>query len=450
MDIKNLGNILGKSIKNYDEDVFESVENLRNLGREWRNPEGNKAAFEQMVSDVKKFDAKKLLGISRSFSNFLALTNSADNHHRIRRLRHSLLASGSPLGLWPKEDSSAGSIRRLLASGVSPERVESALLSQRVELVLTAHPTEVNRRTMLRKHGRIEELLQLLDNKQLTGFDERQASAQLAAEVSSIWDSDDLRRAKPSPVKEAKVGLAIVENVLWHSVPSFLRKLDDVVKEELKLSLPLDWAPIKIASWMGGDRDGNPNVTPAITREVSMLSRWLGATLFKADITYLHSSLSLKSSSDELKAVTKGAREPYRAVLKGLENRLQATIEWTTSCLNESTKDNLPKHYSNDPDHHFKPITKSSDLMEPLLMLHRSLIATGKTEIADGALVDTIRRLAAFGMALMPLDIRQESSRHTEALVILLELKRINYSNYLLLLGFNFSFFGSRVICSMG
>ena len=210
-----------------------------------------------MVENVKKYDAQTLLRISKTFSNFLALANSAENHHRIRRLKESLLEEKSPYGLWPKEDSCAGSIRRLVSNdGVSAGQIMDALKSQKLEIVLTAHPTEVNRRTLLRKHRRVKSILEKLDNESsLSTFDKKKLETELKAEILSIWETDDLRRSKPSPVDEARSGLAIVEQVLWDAVPSFIRKLDDVVKGELKQSLPLDFAPVKIASWMGGDRD---------------------------------------------------------------------------------------------------------------------------------------------------------------------------------------------------
>jgi phosphoenolpyruvate carboxylase len=213
-------------------------------------------------------------------------------------------------------------------------------------------------------------------------------------------------RSKPTPVDEAKGGFAIVENVLWEAVPTFLRKLNDVVEKSTGSPLPLTIAPIKLASWMGGDRDGNPNVTPAITLEVCMLSRWMAATLLINDLKNLRSELSLKSGSAELVEFTKGAYEPYRFVLKGLENRLSSTLEWTMQQIKPDGK-----VLSSVP-----PLVHNVDIMEPLLLLHRSLLETKNAHVANGKLVDVIRKVAVFGLQLMPLDIRQESTRHTEAL----------------------------------
>ena len=176
---------------------------------------------------------------------------------------------------------------------------------------------------------------------------------------------------------------------------------------ELGKSLPLDVSPIKLASWMGGDRDGNPNVTPEITYEVCNLSRETAARLFLDDIRHLKKELSVRNASSEVKKFTKNAREPYRFVLNDLEMRLEKTMDWAISSRYASS---IQKYDENEI------ITESSQLMEPLQMLHRSLIDQGLSDIADGLLIDTIRRVASFGLAMLPLDIRQESNRHSEAL----------------------------------
>jgi len=393
--------MLGNIIQSHDRDVYEAVERLRPLGRQWRKE--NPAALNEMVKEVKTYSPAKLLGVSRAFTHFLALSNSAENHHRIRRLRDGLKTS--KYGLSPKGESSAGAIDRLVNSlKISKDTILSSLSSQSVEIVLTAHPTEVNRKTMLQKHQRIKEILESMDRSDLIPFEQAKLAKELQSEIVSIWESDELRRSKPTPVDEARSGLAIVEDVLWHAVPSFLRKLDDISINELGKPLPLDIAPIKIASWMGGDRDGNPNVTPAITFEVSTLSRLLAAKLFRKDIVALKEELSIRSASAEVVAAANGAREPYRAILLNLEKRLDATISW----LEQGGGGATPRRGD--------AVTVTSEIMSPLIMMHKSLVATGHKEVADGPLVDTIRRLAAFGLSLMPLDLRQESTRHTEAL----------------------------------
>ena len=404
-NVKMVGAMLGEVIKNEDSQVYESVEKLRNWGKEWRQEDGDKNAFDKIVEEVKTYDARRLMGVSRAFTHFLALSNSCENHHRIRRLRERTLGINNAPNL-PKVESTHNSLIKLKSEiNVTGKEIIKALESQCVEVVLTAHPTEVNRRTMLKKHKNVKALLEQLDYTHINAYEKRQIEKKLTAEIASIWQSDELMRKKPTPVDEARAGLAVVETVLWKAVPNFLRKLDDSLMQELNEKLPLHCAPIKLASWMGGDRDGNPNVTPTITLEVSLLSRWMAATLLKTDIADLRSELSLRSGSKELMDATNNAYEPYREVLKILEIKLGSTIEW----LNAKIAHKAPKSNS-------LPLVETSELMDPLLLLHRSLTETGNATIADGLLTDIIRRLAAFGLSLLPLDIRQESTRHSQAL----------------------------------
>jgi phosphoenolpyruvate carboxylase len=157
---------------------------------------------------------------------------------------------------------------------------------------------------------------------------------------------------------------------------------------------------------MGGDRDGNPFVTPSTTYQVSMMSRWTAATLFKADIARLRAELSLGAVSSEfLAAYPCKSAEPYREVLRGLNDRLDSTIAWTEEALG-----------GHPSRHTATPLKDTAQLLEPLLAIHKSLTEVGLGEIADGSLTDTIRRAQAFGLALLPLDVRQESTRHSEAL----------------------------------
>jgi phosphoenolpyruvate carboxylase len=133
-----------------------------------------------MVSEVKNYDANMLMGVSRSFSHFLALSNCAENYHKIRYLKSDLLASDTKYGLWTKEDSCAGTINHLLHDlKVSPNEIVNALKNQKVEIVLTAHPTEVNRRTMLTKQHKIVEILEECDRVDISKFDKMKLEKEL-------------------------------------------------------------------------------------------------------------------------------------------------------------------------------------------------------------------------------------------------------------------------------
>lgn len=166
--------------------------------------------------------------------------------------------------------------------------------------------------------------------------------------------SDEIRRSKPTPQMEAKGGMAIVETVLWDAVPSYLRKLNAQCVDSLgpAYQLPLDMTPIQFSSWMGGDRDGNPNVTPKVTYEVSLTQRLQAANLILKDISNLYDELAIcKGFSTEMLDLANHVKqspdrlEKYRRVLGFLQRRLQATIRW---CETELTHAANPATLSHD------------------------------------------------------------------------------------------------------
>lgn len=412
-DVKMLGQLLGAEIKR-DSGTFEHVEILRTLGRQWRvNADGPKseAAFTDMVNYVKGLDSTSLHGIARAFTHFLALANSAENQHRARRNREKILLSGSETALSLGFDSAASVIADLCKT-MLPSRVVDHLSTQTVDIVLTAHPTEVNRRTNLQKYERVRELLSLHDQREsMTLYEQREVIRKLQREITSIWGSDELARSKPTPVEEAQAGLEVVENVLWTAVPQFLAKLDADLQRLCGACLPPDVSPVKFSSWMGGDRDGNPNVTPKVTYEVSMMAKQRGAELFKKDILDLAGELSMRKANPELRSILPdGCQEPYRELLKTLAKRLDDTLVWTSYRLREIRGETLGSAPLPPP------IIDSKELIGPLMMIHRSLVECGYGDISDGSVKDITRRLKVFGLNLLTLDIRQESTKHTEAL----------------------------------
>lgn len=205
--------------------------------------------------------------------------------------------------------------------------IKKAVESLSLELVLTAHPTEITRRTLIHKMGEVNACLKQLDNKDLVDYERNQLMRRLRQLIAQSWHTDEIRKLRPSPVDEAKWGFAVVENSLWEGVPNYLRELNEQLEEHLGYKLPVDFVPVRFTSRMGGDRDGNPNVTADITRHVLLLSRWKATDLFLKDIQFLISELSMVDATPELMALVgeEGAAEPYRYLMKTLRSRLMAT-----------------------------------------------------------------------------------------------------------------------------
>ena len=288
-----------------------------------------------------------------------------------------------------------------------------------IELVLTAHPTEVTRRTLIQKYDAIADALARGDHDDLTATEREEVRQDLARLISEAWHTDEIRRSRPTPVDEAKWGFAVIEHSLWQALPQFLRRLDADVHGATGQHLDLRAAPVRIASWMGGDRDGNPNVTAPITREVLLLGRWMAADLYLRDIEALANQLSMHAASDELLAAAGNVDEPYRAVLKQLRTRLQATRDWAEQSLTAHVA--MPAEVLRELD----------DLRGPLELCYQSLLAFGLKRIANGPLLDTLRRVNAFGLGLVRLDIRQDAARHAQVFSELTEYLQLgNYAEW--------------------
>ena len=413
-DVRLLGDTLGKVIRAHEgRRVYDLVEEVRAKSKAAR---GGDAAADQ---DLRALLASLAVGdadaLARAFGEFLALANIAEQHDRVRRRRRRHVDKpgspqpGSPDDVLPK----------LIAQGVDARRVVEVLAAMRVELVLTAHPTQAQRRTVLQKHRRIAAALARRDRDDLVPDERDDAKETVLREITALWSTDEVRRAKPTPVDEARAGLVLFEQVLWDAVPRFLRSLDRATRRACGVGLPLDAAPVRFASWMGGDRDGNPNVTAAVTDEVCVLSRWMAASLWLEETRQLHDELSMATGSDELHARAGVAVEPYRALLKDVRARLAATkdrAERRVAALRAGESAGAAIHEDTVGPSTAAPYDDARELHDVLDLCARSLRETGCEAIADGRVADALRRVAAFGLVLAPLDVRQESAVHARAL----------------------------------
>ncbi|KAK1326560.1 Phosphoenolpyruvate carboxylase 4 [Acorus calamus] len=206
---------------------------------------------KQLASEISMLSLEEALMLARTFSHYLNLMGIAETHHRVRKARDVVHLSKSCDDIFNK----------LIQSGVPPEELYDTVCKQEVEIVLTAHPTQINRRTLQYKHIRIAHLLEYNERPDLSHEDREMLIEDLVREITALWQTDELRRHKPTPVDEARAGLHIVDQSLWKAVPHYLRRVSAALKKHTGRPLPLTCTPIKFGSWMGGDRDGNPTVT---------------------------------------------------------------------------------------------------------------------------------------------------------------------------------------------
>ncbi|MDF7679377.1 phosphoenolpyruvate carboxylase [Enterobacteriaceae bacterium ESL0689] len=395
--VSMLGKVLGDTIKEaLGENILDRVETIRQLSKSSRG--GNEASRQALLTTLQNLSSDELLPVARAFSQFLNLANTAEQYHSIAPADETASDQGVI----------ARTLRKLKTHPqLNEDLIKNALASLSLELVLTAHPTEITRRTLIHKMVEVNNCLKQLDNQSLSDHEHYQLMRRLRQLIAQSWHTDEIRKSRPTPVDEAKWGFAVVENSLWQGVPDYLRVLNEQLEENLNYQLPVDFVPVRFTSWMGGDRDGNPNVTARVTREVLLLGRWKAMDLFLKDVQLLVSELSMVECNDELRKLVgeKGYQEPYRYLMKKLRSQVMETQSWLEAQLKGQ---DLPPPKG--------LITQNQQLWQPLYACYKSLHACGMGIIANGELLDTLRRVKAFGVPLVRIDIRQESTRHSEAL----------------------------------
>ncbi len=407
-NVRLLGGLLGDAIRSQSGDaLFQMVEDVRRLSIAARSGlEKQNQALHQKLAGLSSDD---MYHLARAFNLFLNLSNIADQYEQLR-LHKALDWDGlDENSERPAYQSSFCKLNNkfasILESGVTPEKLYKTVCKLAIEPVLTAHPTQVSRRTVSNKYLRIENILEALDKPGLRDYHVVDLHAQLYRVITELWETDEIRRQKPTPLDEAKSGLVVFDQTLWDAVPQVLHTLSRVLQKHTQNRLPLDATPLRICSWMGGDRDGNPNVTPQITEQVICASRWKAAELYFIEIKALRDELSMNDCNAKLAAVVGDKHEPYRVLLKGLLKKLSRTMRHMENLLDDS---------SSSPKRNI--VHTRDDLLKPLMLCYNSLLDCDDDIIVDGRLTSIIRRVYAFGTISMPLDIRQEADRHTAAL----------------------------------
>lgn len=395
-NIHMLGDFLGETIRDAQgNEILDLIENIRVLSRASRA--GDEKSREQLLDILANISTENVIPVARAFSQFLNLTNIAEQFQTISR--HSQNAS---LG----ERSMGALFARLKEQNVPAEKVIETVEKLLIDLVLTAHPTEVTRRSLVNKHVEINRCLNRLEHNDLTDSETTKLKRRLMQLIALAWHTNEIRTQRPTPVDEAKWGMAVIENSLWKAVPDFCRQINFHLEKNFGVQHPVGLAPVRFSSWMGGDRDGNPFVTAQTTRKVLNMNRWKAAELFLEDLKFLADELSVIHCTPEFREKYGDHLEPYRVVAKELRAKLIKTVTYYGELL-----EGRATAISVD-----EILTKDEQLWEPLYDCYQSLHQCGMRIIANGALLDTLRRVRCFGLGLSRLDIRQESTRHAMAI----------------------------------
>jgi len=407
-----LGKILGIVVKEQEGTVlYNKIEEIRSLSKASRGTKNKKKIklnetkkFRRLISTINKLKPKESLVIARSFSKFLNFSNLAESLNSVHKIDEGNIQKIQGTNAFAiLEDA----IDRLLKQKfVSKEKFYQVAKSLKVDLVLTAHPTEVKRRTLIQKYTNVNNILEKFNKSRIfklknIKIETLAMEKNLHEEITSIWKTDELKRSKPKPTEEAQWGLAVIEDSLWNAVPKICSRFNESVEVYTGKKLPIDFSPLVFGSWMGGDRDGNPNVTAKTTEKVVLLSRWEAANLYEKEFTKIIQKLSMHECSKELKKKVGNSQEPYRDYLRPIRNKLKTTQQEIEIFLNEkkSLKESLL-------------VQSVSEIINPLKVVYNSLCKVNCKAIADGSVLDLLRRAYSFGLNLARLDIRQESKRH--------------------------------------
>lgn len=413
----------------HGEDLRETVQECYELSAEYEGKRDPKK-LEELGNVLTSLDPGDSIVVAKAFSHMLNLANLAEEVQIAYRRRIKKLKKGDFIdeNSATTESDIEETFKRLVGElGKSPQEVFDALKNQTVDLVLTAHPTQSVRRSLLQKHGRIRNCLAQLYAKDITPDDKQELDEALQREIQAAFRTDEIRRTQPTPQDEMRAGMSYFHETIWKGVPKFLRRVDTALKNlGINERVPYNAPLIQFSSWMGGDRDGNPRVTPEVTRDVCLLARMMAANLYFSQIEDLMFEISMFRCSDELRiradelhsSSRKDAKhyiefwkyipptEPYRVILGDVRDKLYNTRERSRQLLSHGVSD-IPEDST---------YTNLEEFLEPLELCYRSLCACGDRPIADGTLLDFLRQVFTFGLSLVRLDIRQESDRHTDVM----------------------------------
>lgn len=417
-DVHRLGDLLGETLVEQEgRALYDLVEEVRALAKAHRA--GDEAAGEKLLRRIEGLPLDESRGVLKAFASYFKLVNLAEERERVRVVRRREREAHASGG--PATETIEAAVRQLRDSGVTPDELQGLLDRLLIQPVFTAHPTEAKRRTVLTKLARIAEVLRDADREARTPEEEREADEALREELVSLWQTEETRDYRPDAMDEVRGGLYYFETTLYDLAPEVSAALERAVARHYPgASVPQRF--VRFASWIGGDRDGNPAVDVATTEQALRAHHELALRLLRRGIERLHGHLStterlgvdaalVRSLEQDALAFPDEARraeqryrlQPYRQKLRYVYRRLGATLD-----------------ASGRPwrgDHAQRPGTyrEAGELVADLRLLQASLRGHRGERLAAGRLGTLVRQAEIFGFHLASLDLRQTSDRHTSA-----------------------------------
>ncbi|MFJ6537052.1 phosphoenolpyruvate carboxylase [Paenarthrobacter sp. NPDC091711] len=416
-DVRRVSTLLGESlVRQHGPELLQLVEQVRLLTKESKEAARGGAdatgpwSAHDVVAQVRELLASLPLDqatdLVRAFAFYFHLSNAAEQVHRVRGLRTRQEKDG-----WLAKAVSE------IAGQAGPQVLQDVINELDVRPIFTAHPTEASRRSVLDKVRKLSDVLAEPTTEGTSA--RRRQDRQLAEIIDQMWQTDELRQVRPTPVDEARNAIYYLNSILTDAMPEMLTDLSELLAEH-GVSLPAAAAPLKFGSWIGGDRDGNPNVTAAVTREILQLQNQnavrISIALIDELISVLSNSTALFGADQELldsitvdlknlpgldkRILELNAQEPYRLKLTCIKAKL----------INTGRRVSLSSHHEPGRDYATTP-----ELLAEFGLLEDSLRNHSAGLVADGALARVRRAIAAFGLHLATLDIREHADYHHDA-----------------------------------
>jgi phosphoenolpyruvate carboxylase len=407
-----LGDLLGRVIAELESpQAFEIEERIRAQAKARRS--GKPDAGERLRTEITRLTPNEARAMASAFATYFDLINLAEENERVNSLR----AREAKRYPEPMNESIGEALAQLKAQGVSAGQLAGMLKNLSIELVLTAHPTEARRRTILSKTRRISDLLGQLSRESLLPREKEGILAALHAEITSFWLTERARTSNPAVTDEVRTGLYFIESIFWQTLPRIYADFDRALAQYYP-ELSMDHAWLRLASWMGGDRDGNPNVTREVTAETLRLHRGQAVESHRHTFQDLARRLSLGENrlappADLQKWLEN--RRPLPPHVAFIEERyadepFRLVVSLLAAELAEASQDNMTARLLSREPHTARVMP--ADLTRPLEIIARAL----PSALANEQLHTIRRQLQIFGLHAMRLDIREESSRLNAAL----------------------------------
>lgn len=430
-----VGDILGQVIGEQESPAaFDLEERIRAAAKARRA--GDRAAGQQLAAEIAALEPADARVVAAAFSLYFDLVNAAEEYHRVKVLRQQELEN------YPKpvKESVGEAVAHLKETGVTSQQMAKLLAVLDIELVLTSHPTEARRRTILSKLDRIATILREYAAPDRLPREQQALLAALHAEATAFWLTERARTARPTVTDEVRTSLYFVDRVFWEVLPRLYADLEAALEEHYpRLSVERPW--LRLASWVGGDRDGNPNVTTPVTAETLRLHRGLAVEKHRQALHELARQLSLSArwpqlpgadSRDGAKAPEQPAafdglqapvalqawfekRRPLPAHIAFLEQRYQRepyrlALALLADDLAQASQDDMTTRLLSSAPHHGR--LQLETFTTPLEIIRQALPAS----LARGPLLTLLRQMRIFGLQSARLDLREDSERLNQAL----------------------------------